>query len=249
MRYLWMLLLVPCVTAAAEPEDARLEVTITEWRTNIRGNLQASGTPVDLHSDLALQESWTFFGRLTAKVGRRQRLFLEGSPYRFEGQNTLSRSIVYAGRTYVVNEPISSRAEMTYISGGYQFDFLSRAGGHLGFQMSGAYIDAFGMITATNRGITGSKQQTIGLPLIGMEGRTFLLPHRRWVDIQGEIKGMTFGSYGRHIQGTVTGGVGTGPVSVRVGYQVLDSNLHDQSEASGIRLRLSGPIIGVQFRL
>lgn len=250
MRAITIALLISCTAVAqgAGPEDFRIEVTASGWRTGVQGQVQASGVPVDLQTDLALADTWTFTGKLVVKPGRRHRIYIEGAPYAFEGQSTLSRSIVYAGRTYVVSEPVSSRAELTYVAAGYQFDFVSRPSGHLGVQISGAYLDAFGSITAVNRGITGVKQQTIGLPLAGIEGRTFLVPHRRWVFVEGEVKGMGLGSYGRYIQGGGFAGFGAGPLSFRAGYQVLDADVHDKPNTSGIRPRISGPVIGAQLR-
>lgn len=241
-----MMLLVTVAALSFGQEDFRVEVTGLAWSAGIEGDVQAGGFPVDLRQDLDLEDRWTFFGKLTVKPGRRHRLFVEGSPNQFSGRNTVSRTFEFAGETYVLQEDVESRAEMTYVFGGYQFDFVSRSRGHLGVLAGVGYVDATGEVTAVARGITGREQESFPLPLVGIGGRGWIVPGR--VSVSGEIKGMSLGRYGRFIQGRVDGGLTFGPVTVLGGWQVLDADIHEEGGESGIRPRISGPVVGLQAR-
>ena len=232
-------------------EDFHVEVTGSAWRTGISGALQTDIRPVDLQRDLNLQDQYTFFGRLVFKPARKHRIVVEGAPYHFEGTNTLSRTIVYGGRTFNVQDTISSSADMTYFFGGYQYDFLSGHGGHLGAQVGGAYIDATGSITSAGLGATASRSQTLGIPLVGLDFRVYLIPGSSLLSVSGDAKGMSLGSYGHYVQGGIHAGVGTRHVTFMAGYMILDADVHEKDGGvapAGISPRISGPVFSVQFR-
>jgi hypothetical protein len=246
MRVVFALFTFATVVAAQDPEDFRIEVTASGWSTSLKGDVQAGGIPVDLERDLALENRWTFFGKLVLKPGRKHRILIEGAPYRYEGSNTLERTIDYAGQTYTVREDVASTAELTYVFGGYQYDFLSRPSGHLGIQGGVAYVDAVGEISSLTRGVSGRHEERFPIPLAGIEARGFIVPGR--VSISGEVKGMSLGAYGRFIQGGIDAGVTIGPITFMVGYKVLDSDVHEEEGGSGVRPRIAGPIFSIQLR-
>jgi hypothetical protein len=246
MRLLGVFFVLATVLSAQDPEDFRVEVTASGWSATLTGHVQTAGIPVDLERDLALDDRWTFFGKLVLKPARKHRILIEGAPYRFEGRNILERTVTFAGQTYTIREDIASTAELTYVFGGYQYDFLSRAAGHLGIQVGVAYVDAAGEIRSIARGITGRHQEQFPIPLVGVEGRGFVVPGR--VSISGELKGMTLGPYGRFLQGGVDAGVTIGPVTFLAGYKLLDSDVHEEEGGSGVRPRIAGPVFSIQLR-
>lgn len=246
MRFLVSVVFSAAILSAQDAEDFRVEVTAGGWSTSLKGEVQASGLPVDLKRDLALDDRWTFFGRLVLKPARKHRIVIEGAPYRFEGRNLLERSIEYAGRTYTIREDIASTAELTYLFAGYQYDFLSRPAGHLGVQGGVAYVSAAGEIRSLTRAISGRDEEQFPIPLVGVEGRVFLVPGR--VSIAGELKGMSLGSFGHLLQGGVDAGITIGPVTFLAGYKVLDSDVHEQEGGSGVRPRIAGPMFSLQLR-
>ena len=229
-------------------EDFRAEISASAWRTSVKGSLQAAGLPVDLRSDLALEDRTTFFGRLVLKPGQRHRIIVEGSPYSFEGTNTVSRTITFGGRTFTVQDTLRSNADLTYVYGGYQFDLVSSERGHFGLQAGGAYLNASGIITSGTTGVSGSHEEKIGLPLAGAEFRVWPLP---FINIAGGVKGMALGGYGHFVQGEISGGIGIKRVNFQAGYRFLDADVHennDQPDRAGIAPRFGGPFFGVAFR-
>ena len=232
--------------AQSDPEDFRVEATLGVWRHNTRGQLQSGALPIDLHADLFLFNRSTFDGRVVVKPGRKHRIFVEGNPFRLEGQSLLSRSLIYEGRTYSFRETVVSNADLTYIAAGYQYDFLSSTRGHLGVQAAGAYLSATGTLASGSISATGS--YTLGMPLAGIEGRAFLLPGSRLLNINGEVKGMAFGDYGHFVQTGANLGLTFGPVSLQGGYRILDADLHRRDRLFGVVPRFRGPAFSLQFR-
>jgi hypothetical protein len=246
VRFFFLALALVTIASGQDPEAFHVELTASGWLASLEGEVQAGGLPVDLKRDLAIGNRWTFFGRLVVKPARKHRLIVEGAPYQFEGRNLLERTIVYAGRTYAIREDVASAAELTYIFGAYQYDFLSRPSGHLGIQAGVAYIDAAGEISSVTRGIAGRDEERFPMPLAGIEGRAFIVPRR--VSVSGEIKGMALGRFGYFVQGGVDAGVTLGPLTFMAGYKILDADIHENEGGPGLRPRISGPVLSLQLR-
>jgi hypothetical protein len=227
----------------------RIELIASAWRVHATGTIQSGVLPIDLQSDLALQDRYAFFGRLTVFPGERHGVVVEGSSLQPEGDNDLARTIVYNGRTYNVRDRILSSAELTTIYAGYQYSVLSGRRGRLAFGGGGAYVKAFGEIESISTGAQASREHRIGLPLAAMDGRVKLLANRELLEVAGDLKGMSFGRYGRYVQGGVHFGINFGYIVLRIGYLVIDADLHEANGASaGVAPRLSGPVFSLVLR-
>lgn len=235
----------------ADLETFRFEVTASAWHTHASGQVQAGAFPIDLRSDLNLADRFTFLGHLTIKPALRHRILVEGSPFEFTGRNLLARAVEYGGTVYSVQQTLASKAELTYLYGGYQYDLLSRTQGHLGVQAGVAYLDANGTLRGEETGITATKSQRIGIPLVGAEFRTFLLPGRRLLNVNADVKGMPLGDYGHYVQAVAQVGVSFGRLTIQGGYGILDAEVYENTNnpvRSGISLRVTGPVISLQVR-
>ncbi len=233
-------------------ERFHIEMTSGFWRLGSEGTLQSNGTAVDLKSDLGIrQDRFTFSGKLSLKKGRKHQFNIEAIPYRLFGQSRLSRAITYNGTTYGVQEDISTKADITYIAAGYQYNFLHRDQGHVGLTIDAGYLDATGSIMSLDRPLSATKSQKAPLPLIGGDFRAFLVPHKKILNVNGGVKGMSFGSYGHYVHGEGNVGVGIGPITVQAGYQIVDLNVHiDKASSTSFAMtpRFSGPVFSIQFR-
>jgi hypothetical protein len=241
------------VAAAAQdldPESSRLEITGSFWSVDASGSIHANGTPIDLKSDLGVNQGQaTFTGKLVAKPRRKQKIVVQGTPVRLDGSMNLSRSITYRGQTYSVSDRITSKADLNYFYAGYQYDLISRPGGHFGLEAGGAWLNATGTIVSQTTGITASKSETVGLPLAGAEFRVFPVHRRFDVEINGEVKGMAFGRYGHYVQASANAGIGFGPVLVEGGYRIVDMDIHTNDQISGVAPQFTGPVLSLVFRI
>lgn len=251
---LWVFMGVAAPLALASgqnenPENFRIEITGAGWLVNTKGTIQSNGAPVDLVRDLgAEQRQPTFYGNLVFKPGRKHRIVFEGTPFQVNGYNTVNRSIMYHGQTFMVSQTLQSSAEMNYFFGGYQYDVVSGPMGHLGFSVGAAYLNATGTIHALQMSTVASKSETLGLPLAGADVRLFPIPHHRLVDLEGGIRGMGVGSYGHYLEGSANGGICFGPVTVLAGYRQVNALFHDSGNSSGVNVRLRGPIFSMTYR-
>ena len=247
MKALGIFPLVATCLLAQEP--AKLEIKLSYWNVDTSGTIKADGTPVDLKSDLGVSQSQpTFDGKLVFAPARKHKILVEGTPFRLSGDRDLSRGITYAGRTYTANEHVLSTADLNYFYGGYQYDFLSRDTGHLGVNVGAAWLDTTGTLRGQTTGITATKSETLGLPLVGIDARIFPVRKRLLVDIAGEVKGMAFGDYGHYVQASIAAGVGIRNVLVEAGYRVVNIDIHTTSNTTGVSPQFTGPTISVVLR-
>lgn len=212
--------------------------------------MQSDVFPVDLRSDLALDDRWQFLGALVYKPTPRNRIIVEGGPFRFSGRNMLSRSIVYGGQTYRFEDTISSEAELTYFYAAYQRDLVSVERGHFGVRGGGAYLDASGRISSESTGVSAARSYRVGVPLAGIDGRIYLAPRR--LDIDGNLSGMKLGGYGHYVQGEVSLGVSFGVMTLRAGYRMLHADVHENRPAdvsrAGVSPKFTGPMFSIAVR-
>jgi hypothetical protein len=233
-----------------DPDSSSVEITGSYWPVHTMGTIRASGTPVDLRSDLGVrQNSPTFTGRFDVRAGRRHWIRVEGTPFRLEGTKELSRSITYQNRIFSIDDRVTSTASLDYFYAGYQFDLISRPRGHLGLEAGGAYLGASGSITSQVTGLTASKSETVGMPLAGIAFRVFPVHGTFDVEINGEIKGMNFGSYGHFFQTAASVGIGRGHLFVEGGYRFVNADIHDTNGVNAVTPEFRGPIISLLFRL
>ncbi len=157
-----------------DPENFRIEITGSAWILNTGGAIQANGAPIDLVSDLGVQQNQpTFYGQLVFKPGPKHRIVIEGTPFDIQGYNTIDRSVTYRGYTYTVSQTLQSSADMTYFFGGYQYDLASGPMGHFGLSAGAAYLSATGTIRGVQTGVGGGSGITTCLtgPIFSLRWR------------------------------------------------------------------------------
>jgi hypothetical protein len=232
---------------SAAQDLPRFELKASAWRSSVQGQFQSGLLPIDLRSDLALANEWQFFGTAVVRVSGHHRIVIEGSPLQFTGRNELVRSIEYSGRVYSVRETVESEAQLTYLFVAHEWDFLLRRRGHLGLRTGIAYLDASGTLVSASTGISAARSYRVPLPLIGPAGRVFV--YRRVVDVDGDFQGMSFGGYGRYVQGGGGVGVSFRGVGARVGYRIIDADVHERGPAGSDRIGVSPRISGLMFSI
>lgn len=243
-------LFAPSLPAQTDnPEDFKVEITGSVWFTAPTGTIQAAGTPINLVTDLgAGAQEPRFYGRFVFKPTRKQRIFVEGSPISFSGSNTINQSFVFLNKTYNVSQTVSTNADVTYVFGGYQYDPLSGAFGHLGFQAGVGYLGVQGTLDGIQSGIVETKSFQAPVPLVGTEFRVFPIPHRRLIEVEGLLRGISLGSYGYFVEGSASAGVRFGHLGVLGGYREIFANVQEQNtSADSVALRLKGPLLSLQW--
>jgi len=244
-----MMMLQGAAQAPDDFEQFRIEITGSYWRLNPTGNVQTSSTEVDLRSDLGIrgQKGHGLF-KVAVKPARKHRILFETVPYRLKGHNTITRTFEFGGRTYTGQDTIDSDARINYLFGGYQYDFVSRPQGHVGVQVGAGYFDATATVTSQRFG-SSTEDGKAPTPLIGVEFRSFPIRGKNAFNLNGHVKGMTFGSYGHYIQSDLNAGFGIGRhLTLQAGASVVDADVHRKDRTRGFRLQFIGPTLSVQVR-
>ena len=250
MRRLCLLLAFWGPVLAQDLENFRFEITTGGWLLTPAGNIQAGPNPIDLKADLGIPDPSTqFTGRLVVKPSRRNRLFIEGTPYRLNGDNEINREFVYGGRRFTVRDRIVSEARMDYVFGGYQFDFVSRPRGHAGLLGGIGWIDATGTLRSTTPSASAVESASLPLPLAGAEFRVFPIGGRYPVSLGAEVKGMSLGDFGHYVQAAVNVGLGFSRyVTMQAGYGVVDADVHKRDRSVVVAPSFHGPMFSLQLR-
>ena len=242
-----VLLLRWCVPCFAE--DFRIEFTAGYWSLNPSGHIDTSSTSVDLRSDLGIrggQDEGSF--KVVWKPGAKHRINFEVIPFRLDGENTITRTIDFGGRTYPIEDHITSSLNIDYVFGGYQYDIVNNARGHFGIGGGIAYVNAKASTTSQTLGLTGTEQRQVPVPAIGGEFRFFPIPGKNIFNINGEVKGIAQGSYGSFIQASANAGLAvTRILRVQAGFNFADADVHKPDLSNRFSVRFTGPVFSVQL--
>jgi hypothetical protein len=249
MRVTVLVALVFVSPLSAFADDFHIEFTASYWPLSPSGTIRTSSTPVDLRSDLGIdgRKNQGMF-RVVLKPGSKHRINFEVIPYRLSGANVINRTFELGGRTYPVQERISSEANVDYVFGGYQYDVVNNARGHAGLELGVAYFGATASVVGETSGLTSSEERKVPLPLAGGEFRVFPAPTANIVNINGEVKGMSFGSYGYYIQANIAAGIAVVRfLRLQAGFNWVEADVHKDDRSEGFKLRFAGPIFSLQL--
>ena len=239
--------LLTAASGSEGPEDYRIELSATLWRMNTNGTIHADGSPINLLTDLGVgQRQRIYDGRLTFKFKRKLRFVLEGTPISIQGLNTINRNVTYFGQQYSVSDTLKSSAQISDIYAGLHRDWYSGRMGRFGTSIGASYLGLAGSIQGQQSGIDKKGSTPFGLPLAGVDFRLYPIPNRRWLVLEGAVRGLPAGSYGHWLE--ANGGVGTfiGPVGLQIGYREMLINFHQTGvDPNGLNLRFYGPTASV----
>ncbi len=223
------------------------------WITNINGNvnvpdsgLAVGKTDIDLKSDLGVRDKNVPDLRLIWHTGENSWLRLSYTKLDYSGDNTLSETIQFRGKTYNANSRVLSSLNVTYLSLGWAWQFIHFADESVRL---GTLISARGFWTKASLNdpefnVNEEKSIAFGLPTIGA---TADINPISMLDIFGEFSWMTAGKYG-HLYDTEAG-VKIIPiryVSIEGGYRIFDVTAKDDPDYA--TLKIEGPFVGGTLR-
>ena len=205
------------------------------------GNVQTNSNRVQFGSDLGID-------RMQSQVGlwfliqpwHRNGLFAEFIPYRFDGEQTTTRSFRFGGVTYPPNQSVTAKATLNYASAGYMHDIVNRA------RIQGrllAGVAYFGLRSRASSPSVGSAEvnRDVPFPLVGFLARYSPAEDSQW-SLHGDIRGITFGSYGGYID--VSGAIAfnlSQHISIEAGYRTVDGAGHNETRGADLNFR--GPTL------
>jgi hypothetical protein len=205
------------------------------------GNVETNANRVQFNSDLGINGTHSQAGFwFLIQPWHRSGLFAEFIPYRFDGEQTTTRSFRFGGITYPPNQSLTAKASLNYGSAGYMHDILNRP------RIQGrllAGVAYFGLRSSASSPTVGTAEvnRDVPFPLVGFVARYSPVEDSPW-SFRGDIRGMTFGSYGSYID--VSGALAfnlSQHISIEAGYRTVDGAGHTTTRGADLNFR--GPTI------
>src|SRR5262249_8324834 len=234
----------PALLAQVAPgKTGETEVSVSWLGLTPGGNVLTNSNRVDFASDLGINRMQSQAGVWFSTKGYRSGLFVEFIPYRFSGDRTITRSFRFGGVTYPVNERVTATASLNYVAAGYQRSLVDRPKFELALQARVVYIGVRAQASSTLIG-SAEVNRDVPFPLAGLRAR-YSPSERSRFSILGQMRGMTFGSYGKYID--AAGAVGfklSEHVDIDTGYRLIDGEGHHATR--GAELKFHGPTIALR---
>jgi hypothetical protein len=146
--------------------------------------LGIQGSDINFKKDLGLtDQNFTEF-HLVLRPARKHKFRFQYIPINFEQEATLTRDLIFQGIRYRVNLPVNSQLNWKAYRFAYEYDFITRNQGFVGFILDAKYTN-----------VTASLQSPIDfekiharapIPTIGGIGRYYVAPN---ISITGELTG------------------------------------------------------------
>jgi len=242
LSFIFMVLLIPASSSAFE-----VGARGYYWFPSLDGNVTVDqagivGTSIDFDKDLGIDDE--SYPMVEAFIGAGKHHFsLAYTNIEYSGTKTLTKSIVFNGKTYSASALVSSSIEYRQLDFSYQYDLLNLENVLAGFSLGGVfqvtYLD--GKVNLKTTGIDEKEEFTLPIPMIGLNLHIGLL-----ADIlEARIRGTAIGYSGNMIY-EIAGDVSYTPfplIDIHGGYKtfVIDIDEDDLVFDYGI----SGPYIAL----
>ena len=91
------------------------------------------GTGIDLETDLGIEKTRFREFRVLVRPGRKHKFRIQYLPARYKAETILGRELVFNGTRFEANLPVQSTFDWQMWRLGYQYDFVYRSRGFIGF--------------------------------------------------------------------------------------------------------------------
>ncbi len=244
---------------AEEPEDLdayKLRIDAGWYYVSPSGNFHASNdaSTIDINKDLGFGSYSTFAGKVDWKFTRKNHLYVVGIPLYFSRQTVLNRTFTFEGKTFNAGLTANSSLDTSFISPGYQYDFIRRKRGHLGVAVQMNLLDTKATINAAAQVIgngvhynaVSSSASLFGvIPVAGPDVRYYFTPR---IFVNANVLGMYFFGYGNYVSSTGFIGVNLAKhIAATGGYQLGSAlSINGTNDRLAFRFVQKGAIAGLE---
>jgi len=231
------------IEAAADYWFPTAEMTIAS------ASLGLPGTAIDFKNDLGLTDQRFPALHLQLKAGG-SKLRFEYIPINYTQSATLKQDIVFNGQRYRVGLPVSSALDWKAYRFGYEYDFLRRPRGYVGFVLEAKYTDVTATLAAPPAGafagISEFDRARAPIPAIGGTGRVYIVPN---ISVTADITGFRLpdnvirDASGHFFDVDVYGTLNfTNNVGVQAGFRAFDIGYGFKTDSGSLTMK--GPYFG-----
>jgi hypothetical protein len=170
----------PAVGDPATGEVYHVEVSGDFWfpTPNITVSSEGLGIPgskISAVEDLGVEKKRFPEFKVVLRPGTKHRWRIQYTPVRYEAEAVLARSIVFNGIRYDIGVPVTSSFQWNAWRFGYEYDFVYRDRGFVGFIVEAKYTDVrVDLDSIVSREFTHARAP---VPAIGGIGRVYVAPN------------------------------------------------------------------------
>lgn len=187
----------------ATGETYHIEAAADMWSPSITATVRSEGlgipgNNINLKRDLGVTDKRISALDLVLRPTPRHKFRLQYLPVKYEASSTLNQDIVFNGIRYRIGLPVNSTFDWKTFSFGYEFDFVQKNWGFVGFIVEAKYTD---VQVALASPIESQFARARGpIPALGGIGRVYVVPN---ISITGEFSAFKFpdtidGRYNAH---------------------------------------------------
>jgi hypothetical protein len=215
-------------------EAYHIEAAVDYWfptadMTISSESLGLQGTDVNFKNDLGLTDQRFPALHLQIKAGG-NKLRFEYIPINYSQSAILRQDIIFNGQRYQLGLPVNSTLDWKAFRFGYEYDFLRRSRGFLGFILEAKYTDVNATLVtppiSAHGGINEFDHARAPIPAIGGTGRFYIVPN---IAVTADITGFRLpgnvvkDASGHYFDVDVYGTLNfTNNIGVQGGYRSLD---------------------------
>lgn len=174
----------------ATGERYHVELSGGMWNPKIEAILSSEGlgipgSDIDLKTDLGFLDKKFYDVRAVLRPARKHKFRVSFVPIKYEAESTLKRTIVFNGISYNVGLPVNSMLDFKAWRFGYEYDFIYRDRGFVGFILEAKYTDITASLQSPLNSDFASAKAPV--PAVGLIMRGYLAAN---VALTGELTGI-----------------------------------------------------------
>ena len=171
----------------ATGESYHIEGAADMWYPSVTAHVASEGlgiqgSEIDLKRDLGVVDKHMSALDLVLRPASRHKFRFQYLPIKYEASATLNQDVIFNGIRYRVGLPVNSSLDWKTFSMGYEFDFVEKNWGFVGFILEAKYTD---VQVALKSPIESQFARARGpIPALGGIGRVYVVPN---ISITGEF--------------------------------------------------------------
>jgi hypothetical protein len=203
------------------------------------------GTIIDGTETLGLEGASTNAARATIRFSSSFKLRGSWTQVDFLGDKMTPTTFTFGDETFFAGDQVITRVKGALYTADFQYDFVKRREGFMGFFLGAVYLDADSVLVAPTAGKQVAQTGKVPVPLIGLCGRTY---YGRRFSFEGEFGGGTIGSRGKVWSVSLTARLHLSDRLAAVGgYRRLSMRGHDDRDS--VDVKMSGWLFGGELSL
>jgi hypothetical protein len=173
----------------ATGESYHIEAAADVWYPSITATIASEalgiqGSQIDVKRDLGVVDKRMSALDLVLRPASRHKFRLQYLPIKYEASSTVNQDIIFNGIRYRLGLPVNSMLDWKTYSLGYEFDFVEKKWGFVGFILEAKYTDVTVSLNSPIMTEAQFAHARAPIPAIGGIGRVYVVPN---ISITGEF--------------------------------------------------------------